>query len=358
MLHLKKRIQAFSKLGKELSAIANKDNIQASPNSTYGTQSQVIRNLIVDSYRYNGWFTEGMVRHMVSEIGESLHDKMLNKWIDHYMPQIENKSEAKTIAVVMAGNIPLVGFHDFLTILISGHHILAKLSSDDDKLLPAVSDLLIAIEPGFKDCISFTNEKLVKFDAIIATGSNNTARYFDYYFGKYPHIIRKNRNGIAFLTGTESTLELKSLSKDIFLYYGLGCRNVSKLYVPLDYNFEPLLDVLAEDKAIVENHKYFNNYEYNKAIYLVNSTVHFDNGVVLAVEDSQIPSPVSVLHFEYYSSVKDVQALLKIKQDEVQCVVSTFPILEGTVPPGRSQQPRLWDYADNVDTMNFVLSID
>ena len=358
MIPLEKRIAAFSRLGEILSKVASKQPHGETASSVLAGPITKVRNLITDVYHFNGWFTEPMVRYMIGAIGESLKREDLEHWAAMYQKQLKQGSEPKTIGVVMAGNIPLVGFHDLLTVLLSRNRILAKLSSDDDKLLPAIADLLIQIEPGFKEFIEFADGKLAGFDAIIATGSNNTARYFDYYFGKYPNIIRKNRTGVAVLAGIESAVELNELSNDIFRYYGLGCRNVSKIFVPEGYDFSMLLDTLGSRNDIAENHKYFNNYEYNKAIYLVNSTAHLDCGNVLLTQDTQFASPVSVLYYEYYRDLETLIERLKAEAENIQCVVSTVEKIPGAIPPGMSQQPKLWDYADGVDTMNFILSID
>jgi len=290
-------------------------------------------------------------------LGESLEDKKVRQWISHYdKAKLENR-HSQTVGVVMAGNVPAVGFHDFLSVLISGHRIQARLSSDDKKLMPAMAALLCEIEPGFTERISFTEEILKGFDAIIATGSNNTSRYFEYYFGKYPHIIRKNRNGVAVLTGEETETQLRALADDIFLYYGLGCRNVAKLYVPRHYDFQLLLKVLGEQQHMVQNHKYFNNYEYNKAVFLVNKRSHFDTGNLLLVEEEKMVSPVAVLHYEHYTSPTALRHHLMVNNEQIQCVVAEADFLTNTVPFGKSQSPELWDYADGVDTLDFLLSL-
>ncbi len=205
--------------------------------------------------------------------------------------------------------------------------------------------------------IDFTSNRLINFDAIIATGSNNTSRYFEYYFGKYPNIIRKNRNSVALITGDESNDDLRGLSKDIFMYYGLGCRNVSHIILPNGYDMKNMLDVFSENTKIIENHKYFNNYEYNKAIYLVNSKQHFDTGNLLVTEDLNFSSPVSTIHFSYYNKLSDVAKLLEVKSLEIQCVVSVSVSIKNAVTPGFGQQPQLWDYADGIDTMRFLIEL-
>ncbi len=351
MIPLNKRINAFVSLGEILLNIGNKADLN---NPDSGNVSRLEKE-VNDSVYSNGWFIEKNVRFMISSIGSSLtHDNLL-KWTAPYSFNKTNNS--KTVGVVMAGNIPLVGFHDFLSVLISGNCILAKLSSDDNKLLPIISDILIDIEPEFKSLISFTSGQLKNIDAIIATGSNNTSRYFEYYFGKYPNIIRKNRNSIAIITGNETEDELVNLANDIFIYYGLGCRNISHIIIPQNYDFTILLQSIASNKEVVKNHKYFNNYEYNKAIYLVNGIKHFDTENLLITEDLSYSTPVSVLSYEYYIDINEVSQLIKNTKDKIQCVVSTSNQIEDAIKPGNSQSPLLWDYADGVDTLKFLTNL-
>ncbi len=314
---------------------------------------QIVREL----YRYNGWFVEENVRRMLVSLGVSLQEEEMDAWLNAYQPKLSAKRPVKTIAVIMAGNIPAVGFHDFMTVLISGNKLLAKLSSGDEKLLPALAELLFAIDPELENRVEFASGPLKGFDAVIATGSNNSSRYFRHYFDQYPHIIRKNRNGIAVLTGKETRTELEALADDIFSYYGLGCRNVSKIFVPADYDFSPLLDVLAAREAVTENHKYFNNYEYNKAVFLINGRKHFDTGTVLVAEDRQLSSPVSVLHYEYYGDNSQLRTRLLPESEDIQCIVSSMESWPGIIPFGKSQQPGLADYADGVDTLSFLLGL-
>ena len=256
----------------------------------------------------------------------------------------------------MAGNIPLVGFHDFLTVLITGNVLVAKTSKEDNLLIKKIAEILIAIEPEFKSKIVFT-DKLENFDAVIATGSNNTARYFEYYFGKYPNIIRKNRNSVAVLTGNETAADMVNLGKDIFQYFGLGCRNVSKLYVPKNYSFNLFFESIVNDyKHVVENNKYANNYDYNKAVYLLGNNQLLDNNFVLLKESESLSSPVAVIHYEYYNTLQEVTTLLENKKEEIQCVL-TEANLPNTFKLGQAQQPTLWDYADGVDTVEFLLGL-
>lgn len=357
MILLENRIEAFDKLGQLLLALGKGQKCLKTENSKVIESFDTFDKLIAEMHHYNAWFDELNVRRMMFSLGESLNKKKLLKWVGAYEPIISEMKNPKTVAVIMAGNIPAVGFHDFLSVLITGNNLLAKLSSDDNKLMPAIADLLISIEPDFETHIQFTSEHLKSFDAIIATGSNNTSRYFDYYFSAYPHIIRKNRNGIAVLTGNESGDDFEGLTADIMDYYGLGCRNVSKVYVPINFDFISFLDIVTKRKDVVENHKYFNNYEYNKAIFLVNGKKHCDSGNLLLTEEIAIASPISVLNFEHYSDLNDLKKVIEIDAEKIQSVITDAVQIEDRVPFGKSQQPELWDYADGVDTMDFLLNL-
>ena len=249
-----------------------------------------------------------------------------------------------------AGNIPFVGFHDFLCMLISGNNYIGKNASDDTLLLPWIAEELIKIEPKFKERISFV-EKLKDMDAVIATGSNNTARYFEYYFSKYPHIIRKNRNAVAVLTGDEPKEELNLLGEDIFRYFGLGCRNVSKLYVPRGYNFNGFFEAMFSYSQVMQHNKYMNNYDYNRAVFLMRQIPFLENNFLIIREDASIPSPISVVHYEFYDEAEKLKENLAEHKEQIQCIVG-----RDYIPFGQGQSPALWDYADGVDTMAFLLS--
>lgn len=297
---------------------------------------------------FNNWFTRENVSHAVRAIGHMLEEEKLQSWIKKYPL---GQSTHKTVAIVMAGNIPLVGFHDFLSVLMAGHKVLAKLSSQDPFLLKKVSELLIVIEPRFKDKITLTKNPIRDFEAVIATGSNNSARYFDQYFAKYPHIIRKNRTSAAIITGTETKEEIEALGKDMFQYYGLGCRNVSKVFVPKRYDFQFFISSLESFKTLADHHKWVNNYDYNKSIYLVNREPHFDSGFFLMKEDKAWVSPISVIYYEFYEHQQDLQQKLIENSALIQCLVGKE---EDQIAPGAAQAPEVWDYADGVDTMEFL----
>jgi hypothetical protein len=287
----------------------------------------------------------------VRAIAAMLNKRDLEKWLQNESGNAELKM--RSIGLILAGNIPIVGFHDILCVLASGHKALIKLSSQDQKFIPYILEKLIEIEPAFERQISFI-DRLKDFDAVIATGSNNTSRYFDYYFSKVPHIIRKNRNSVAVLNGQESREDLKALGHDIFDYFGLGCRNVSKLYVPKDYVFEEFFESIEEFKSVADHHKYNNNYDYNKSIFLVNLDKHLDNGFILLKEDSRFVSPLAVLYYEEYHNIEQLGSELIKNEDLIQCIVSNSKLPLSTVPFGQSQCPGLFDYADGVDTMKFL----
>ncbi len=330
-MDINQRINAFSKLGDE---IKNQYNYLKQGN-------------------HNAWFTNESLDFALTEISNSLSSENLFAWISNY-PTMQNQTSPKKIGVISAGNIPLVGFHDFLSVLISGHKFVGKLSTKDDVLLPRIRKILIDIEPRFKDFISLSSDKLAGFDAVIATGSNNSARYFEYYFGKYPHIIRKNRNSIAILSGNESDNELQLLADDIFLYFGLGCRSVSKLFIPDGYDLNRIFKNSLKHKAIINHNKYANNYDYNRAIYIMNLIDFKENGILMLKEDIGTASPVSVVFYEYYSKPETVLQRIEIEKNQIQCVVADKTVYKNAVAFGESQKPKLNDYADNIDTIDFL----
>ncbi len=356
-MQLEKKVKAFITLSKFIGQFTSegcgrKENIPLNDSFFEGMKEQIIL-----AKSHNGWFTEDNIYFAFKSWAEALTEENLNQWTSKYQ---FNKTSPKTIALVMAGNIPLVGFHDFLSVLISGNKALVKLSSSDKQLLPYLCNYLIAIEPAFEDYISFTDKKLTNFDAVIATGSNNTARYFEYYFGKYPNIIRKNRNSVTVLTGNETPKQLENLANDIFRYFGLGCRNVSKLYVSENYNFDNFFNAMFSWKHVINDHKYMNNYDYNKAVYLMSTESSrgklLDNEFLLLKEDIGFSSPIAVLFNETYKNLDVLKQLLIAETKNIQCIVSNAGIAN-EIDFGETQNPQLWDYADNVDTLQFLLKL-
>jgi hypothetical protein len=251
----------------------------------------------------------------------------------------------------MAGNLPLVGFHDFLAVLIGGHAVMVKLSSKDRVLPLFLAEELVSIEPRFADLIRF-EEQFKNFDAVIATGGDNSARYFHYYFGKYPHVIRKNRTSCAILKGNETDQELEALGHDIFSYFGLGCRNVSKIFIPRTYEITSVFPKWEKFKDIINHHKYNNNYDYQKSILLINGNHFFDNGFLLVEENQKLVSPISVLYYERYEDESDLALKIFEAKDKIQCIVGKMT--PDSIPFGQAQSPMLWDYADQIDTLKFL----
>ena len=349
-----KRISAFAKLGEFLSQFKQtgieKKNLAV--NEKYFDDFEIQINKAV---HHNGWFTKENVLFAFEEWSNLLTTENLNKWMSAYPKEVDYP---KSIGLIMAGNIPLVGFHDFLTVLMSGHSVVAKLSSNDKQFFPMIASFLKDVEPEFEGKIKFTNEKLEGFDAVIATGSNNTARYFNYYFKDHPAIIRQNRNSVAVLTGNETEEELKNLGEDIFRYFGLGCRSVSKLFVPRNYDFDNLFKAIYDFKDVINHAKYANNYDYNKAVYLMSEFKLIENGFFMLKEDVSYGSPIATMFYEYYDNAELLKNRLQSDLDKIQCVVGNNNWIEGEVKFGDSQHPSLWEYADGVDTMQFLLDLN
>ncbi|MCR6640821.1 MAG: acyl-CoA reductase [Sporocytophaga sp.] len=333
---LSKRADAFASLGKYLNNLSDNElDIWA---------RQVENN--------NSWFTNANVKQALNGIIALLDEKKLKQWIEGY----SSAYKSRNVGVVMAGNIPAAGFHDFLCVLLTGHHFYGKLAATDNVLLRKIAALLIEIEPSFAAKISF-QDMLKNMDAYIASGSDNSAKYFKAYFSKVPHLVRKNRSSVAILNGEEGEGELKLLSEDIFTYFGLGCRNVSKLFVPHGYDFDSFYKNMNKFEGILNYHKYANNYDYQKSIFLLNKVDHLDNGFLMLKRDEQIVSPISVVYYEEYENLTSLQSKLSSNQEKIQVVLSANGWYSDSVPFGKAQCPTPWDYADNVDTMKFLMEL-
>jgi hypothetical protein len=339
-MDLQERIEAFTTLGEIL---------RISLEGREGRFTDRLHKHINSQHLDNPWFTPENVRMALDAIANDLTEENLVRWTSAY-PLLKEKISPVRIGVIMAGNIPLVGFHDFISVLITGNILTAKTSSKDSSLIKFIAEILISINREFDHLLHFTEANLKGFDAIIATGSNNSARYFEYYFGRYPHIIRKNRNSIAFLDGMESEAETEALGTDILSYFGLGCRNVSKIYVPAGYDIMKLQERWETKSDIISHYKYANNYDFNKAVYLVNREKFLDFGFILLKEDTRLSSPVSVLFYEYYDPPGDVNQLTESLKEKIQCIIG-----KNNIPFGSAQMPHLWDYADGTDTIEFIL---
>ncbi len=352
-MDLNKRIEAFSELGNFLSQFTSTDFNKKEGVLNNDSFFELFAEAIHGAQHKNGWFLPEQVIFSVNQWSQALRQQALLQWTANYNFTVSN---SKTVAIVMAGNIPLVGFHDLLSILITGHKALVKLSSNDGRLIPLLCEYLCSVAPEFKKFLQFTEGKLEHFDAVIATGSNNTARYFEHYFKGKPHIIRKNRNSVAVLTGKETTEQLEALGEDIFRYYGLGCRSVSKFFVPKGYVFDAFYKAIFKFQDILKHEKFTNNYDYNKAVYLMSNFKLLDNGFLMLKEDESYSSPISSVFYETYENYDDLKILFEEKEEQLQCIVN-FPSSSKNVDFGKTQHPDLQDYADGVDTVNFLLKI-
>ena len=344
-MNLEERIKSFALLG---------ENLRNSLNDSYLTDisnglDQSLRLLIQNQQNNNPWFTPENVRKAINSIAEELTIENLIKWTDAY-PSLHLETDPLKIGVIMAGNIPLVGFHDYLSVLMTGNNLIAKTSTKDNELIIYINNLLCSVNPEFATRTEFTEGTLSGFDAVIATGSDNSSRYFEHYFSKYPHIIRRNRNSVAIIEGDETEAELESLGEDIFSYFGLGCRNVSKLYLPKGYELASLIRHWEKFDMVISNLKYANNYDFNKAVFLINKEAFYDTGHLLLKEENKISSPVAVLNYEFYESQEAVKQQTELMKEKIQCIVGRH-----NIPFGQAQSPHLWDYADGIDTIEFLL---
>lgn len=339
-MKLSDRIEALAQLGNYLHHLAGAE----------------IEEMIAKAEAFNPWFSKENIRLALSSIrDEMLSHKALEDWMENYKGM--DTIVPKKVGLILAGNIPAVGFHDVLCVLISGHYALIKMSDKDKIIIPFLLDHLVRIQPTFAHQFEWVDQ-LKNIDAVIATGSDNTGVYFQSYFGKYPNIIRRHRNSVAVLDGQENADDIRLLGKDIFQYFGLGCRNVSKLYLPVGYPITFLLEVLHEYNDIIYHHKYKNNFDYNIALYLINRVKYVNNGCLILVEDPRLTSRIASLHYEYYKNENELSNLLEANKDGIQCVVSK-KAMNGidVVPFGHSQMPGLRDYADGIDTMSFLKNL-
>ncbi|MFN3528405.1 MAG: acyl-CoA reductase [Bacteroidia bacterium] len=298
----------------------------------------------------NPWFTEKSIRMAMEAWITALQPESITKWLEPYVAA----ERPKKVGLILAGNIPLVGLHDILSCLCMGHSISVKCSSDDQVLSKRMLSILSKVHPQWENRIEIT-ERMQDVDAVIATGSNNSSRYFEYYFKDIPHIIRKNRHSVAVLSGHESEEQLQSLGIDIFSYFGLGCRNVSKLYLPAHFDLSRLFEAWENWRTtLLEHSRYVNNFEYNLAMKMVNREAHFTNNFLILTENEAFTSPVSVIHFSRYDQLSSVQQELSLHTDQIQCVVSGIASWPSAIAPGKSQTPELWEYADGVNTLDFL----
>jgi hypothetical protein len=349
MLNVQQRIEAFAQLGKLMVLWGNEKGWPGFECGLNESEYGAVQASIPLAKIHNPWFTPDNVHKSLRSLGAAMDMEQLQQWTGRYT---FNPDRSLIVGLIMAGNIPLVGFHDVLCVLLSGHKAKIKMSSDDDKLFPAILKALQTLQSGFDEQILVMEDRLKEYDAILATGSNNTARYFEHYFGKVPNIIRKNRHSVAILTGEESKEEIEALGHDIFDYFGLGCRSVSKLYLPNGYKFDDFFGGIFGFHDVVNHHKYANNYDYNKAVWLLNREDLLDNDFILLRKCNDLTSPTGSLHYELYDDLNTVHQQLDEMKDELQCVVG-----KGKLPFGKSQEPAIDDYADGLDTMAWLASL-
>lgn len=349
-MNLNKRKSDFVQLGIVLEGFLKERKKENPEFKEYVKTLNELNERIESTIHFNAWFTRESIESAIQGIVYMLKEESFSKWIESY-PGLENDKQAKNIGLVMAGNIPLVGFHDLLCVVISGNKATCKLSSSDDRLWPCIIDLIYEINADYKNRIVVVHN-LKEIDAVIATGSNNTARYFDYYFKKYPHIIRKNRNSIAVLNGEESKEELERLGADVFSFFGLGCRNVSKIYLPKEMDLDRVIEGFFPFQEVIQHNKYANNFDYNKTVMLLNQDDILENGFMIFKQTKEIVSPLACLFYEYYDNYDELKEELNSREEEIQCIVG-----KDFIDFGGAQNPELWDYADGVDTMDFLLKL-
>lgn len=314
-----------------------------------------LNEVIEKAHMANQWFIPEFTKQAINAICDAFLDKEnCDFWLKDYPVSV---SPGKQIAIIMAGNVPLVGFHDLFCVLASGHKAMIKLSNSDTVLPKFVLKKWMELLPSLHAQIEFV-EKLDGFDGVIATGSNNSSRYFEYYFRTYPHILRQNRNGVGVLTGEESLEDLKELGKDMFLYFGLGCRNVSKVFIPEEYDFSLFETAIEQWNYLANHNKYRNNLDYNYAIYMINKVPHIHLGHLILKEDDAIASRIGCVHYSYYQDTAELDRKLEEQRKEIQCLVSKNSI-DGWdhVLPGQTQFPGLKQYADGIDTMQFLADL-
>ena len=312
-------------------------------------ESSELKTVKEKAFQKNKWFTPAFIDFSFEQIRTHYLDKnKLKDWVEYY--HIDDNIQPQKVGVIMAGNIPLVGFHDFLCVFITGHYQFIKLSEKDDILLKHFVEKMIAWQPGVSTFVTIS-QLLKDCDAYIATGSNNSARYFNYYFGKMPSIIRKNKTSVAVITGNETDEDLFHLADDVFIYFGLGCRNVTKIVVPRGYNFEKMLEIFKKYDYFSDLTSYRNNYDYNLALLIMNNKFYMSTPSIILSENENDFSAVSILHYSYYQDKKELDPILK-NDENIQCIVGA-----DYIPFGKAQEPGLFDYADGIDTIQFLLSL-
>lgn len=337
--------QAFIQLGKVFESIGDSKPWPGLAIGATQEEYEHFEQVVKRQQVLNGWFTEANVRKSLKALSSNLTSLKLDTWLFNY----SFSEQPKKVAIIMAGNIPLVGFQDFLCVLLSGNSAVCKMSSDDKTLLPVVVKLLTNFHPSLSDRILLTENRIGEVDAVIATGSDNSVKFFEQYFGKYPHIFRKNRTSVAVIDGTETAKDFEQLGHDIFDYFGLGCRNVSHLLVPKGYDFKPFFEGIVHHGDVINHFKYGNNYDYNRTVYLMNLHPMLDNNFVLLYEHEELFSPLAMIYYHTYESATEIEDYLLKYEESIQAVVG-----KNYIPFGAAQCPALDDYADGIDVMEWL----
>ncbi|MFT6746662.1 MAG: hypothetical protein ACJAZ2_001006 [Glaciecola sp.] len=346
-MDINKRIKCFVNTGESIRKVLNASDYKG---LNLDSEKRLF-DMIPIAFHRNAWFSEYSVRNSLQGLVDMLSESDLLEWLSLNLAAIKEKTTVARIGIVMAGNLPLVGFHDLLCVLLAGEYAVLKMSSDDSELLPVILNILEAHDDSITKKYHIEKEGIKNVDKIIATGSDNTARYFEYYFAKYPSVIRKSRTSLAVIHEGFSEADISKLAEDMFKYYGLGCRNVSKLFLPKGFDVPYLIDHLRSYESKMDNIKYYNNLEYHKSILLINGEAFLDGGFFLMRESKELFSPISITNYEFYDSMEEVELFIQEHELQIQCVVGK----NSEVEFGKAQSPKLWDYADKVDIMKFLL---
>ena len=345
VLSLNQRIQVLADLGEMI-----RFELNSSP------YNEAFENLLNKVNHSNPWFTIESIIQSLSSWSILLENNHLNQFISGYETQLFEKNNDKVVLLILAGNIPLVGMHDVVCSFLSGSKSMIKVSSKDALLIKYLIEQIGKINPVASKYFEISEAKAQGFTHVIATGSNNSARYFDHYFSKFPNIIRKNRSSLAIITQETTDTELEYLANDVFQYFGLGCRNVTQLWVPRSFDFDRLKSAFKAYAMIINHNKYVNNYDYHKAIALMNGDPFIDFEFILLQNKPMLKSPLGVLHYNFYENVTEVDSYIQEHRADIQCVVSSESTSFNEVNFGQTQQPKLWDFADQIDTLQFLLS--
>ena len=347
MFENEKQKAAIVQLGNILKFILENENWSDYSCGIGEVEFNNFKDKIAEAEKSNPWFTNQMITMCLNNWVSNFNEESLNNWLGRYSHL--KFTPSKSVLVICAGNLPLVGWHDILCCLVLKHNVKIKLSSNDNILIPAILDLMSLIYPEIHNQVEILDKKPENYDCVIATGSDNTNRYFEYYFGHVPNLLRKNRTSVAILDNQITKEELGLLANDIFYYFGLGCRSVTKVYIPKNFNIDQLFKAFFQFKDLINHNKYMNNYDYNRSIFLLQNQKFLENGFIILKENKNLFSPLSVLNYEFYEDIELLNTNLKSFEDKIQCRVGL-----GGIPFGTAQQPNLWDYSDGVDTIKFL----